>query len=176
MNKLDDLADLIKEKNEVDAKIANIVGRPAQVGHAGEFIASVLFDIQLHHSATHKSSDGIFQSGPLTGRDVDIKWYLKHEGLLDLNPTAPPDYYLVLAGPKAGAISSRGSVRPWKIEFVFLFDAQQLLAALRPRGVKLGIATSVVSEFWVKAEIYPTQRNHMLMLSDEQKQQLTRFR
>ncbi|HEU5382900.1 MAG TPA: hypothetical protein VFV38_46425, partial [Ktedonobacteraceae bacterium] len=140
------------------------------------FIASVLFDIQLHHSATHKSSDGIFQHGALAGRNVNIKWYLKHEGLLDLNPPSSPDYYLVLAGPKSGAISSRGAVRPWIIEFVFLFDAQQLLAALRSRGVKLGVATSVASEFWVKAEIYPTQRNQILIVNDEQRRQLARFR
>lgn len=50
MNNLDTLADLIKEKNEVDAKIASIIGRPAQVGHAGEFIAAALFGIQLHYS------------------------------------------------------------------------------------------------------------------------------
>ena len=53
MNNLDEFADLIREKNRVDAKIANMIGRPAQVGHAGEFIAAALFDIQLHQSAVH---------------------------------------------------------------------------------------------------------------------------
>ncbi len=176
MNNLDALADLIKEKNEVDAKIASIIGRPAQVGHAGEFIAAALFDIQLHQSAAHKSSDGVFLQGPLAGHTVDIKWYLKHEGVLDLNPTDPPDYYLVLVGPKSPAVSSRGGVRPWTIEFVFLFDAHQLLATLRPRGIKLGVATSIATEFWTKAEIYPAQRSPILTLNDEQRRHLAHFR
>ncbi|HET8844989.1 MAG TPA: hypothetical protein VFN35_26180 [Ktedonobacteraceae bacterium] len=38
------------------------------------------------------------------------------------------------------------------------------------------IATSVASEFWLNAEIYPAQRNHLLTLSDERRQQLARFR
>ena len=111
MNDLAKLADLIKEKNIVDGKIASMIERPAQVGHAGEFIAAAIFGIQFHPSASHGSSDGIFLRGPLTERTVDIKWYLKHEGILDLNYNAPPDYYLVLAGPKSAAGSSRGATR-----------------------------------------------------------------
>src|SRR5258708_11066637 len=76
MNNLVQLAELIKEKNVVDGKIASILWRPAQVGHAGEYIAAALLGIQLHQSASHASSDGRFLQGPLTGRSVDIKWYL----------------------------------------------------------------------------------------------------
>jgi hypothetical protein len=175
MNNLVQLAELIKEKNVVDGKIASILGRPAQVGHAGEYIAAALLGIQLHQSASHASSDGRFLQGPLTGRSVDIKWYLKHEGTLDLNPTTPPDYYFVLVGPKSASASSRGAVRPWVIESVFLFDASQILAVLRPRGIKLGIATSVASELWIRAEIYPVQQNHVLTVDEAQRQRLALF-
>ena len=176
MNNLVQLAELIKEKNLVDGKIASILGRPAQVGHAGEYIAAAIFGIQLHRSASHASSDGIFLQGPLAGRSVDIKWYLKHEGILDLNPTTPPDYYLVLVGPKSAPASSRGAVRPWGIESVYLFDAYQILGVLRPRGIKLGIATSVASELWTSAEIYPVQRSHVLTVDEVQRQRLALFR
>lgn len=176
MNNLVQLAELIKEKNLVDGKIASILGRPAQVGHAGEYIAAAIFGIQLHRSASHASSDGIFLQGPLAGRSVDIKWYLKHEGILDLNPTTPPDYYLVQVGPKSAPASSRGAVSPWGIESVYLFDAYQILGVLRPRGIKLGIATSVASELWTSAEIYPVQRSHMLTVDEVQRQHLALFR
>src|SRR5437879_4627028 len=162
MDDLTELADLIKEKNVVDNRIANIIGRPAQVGHAGEYIAASIFGIELHHSASHKDSDGYFINEPPAGRSVNIKWYLKHENILDLKPENPPDYFLVLTGPRSVAASSRGGVRPWSIESVFLFEAQRLIEALRLRGIKLGIATSVIRELWNSAEIYPVQRNNIL--------------
>jgi hypothetical protein len=42
---------------------------------------------------------------------VNIKWYLKREGLLDTSESVRLDYYLVLAGPRSAAASSRGSTR-----------------------------------------------------------------
>lgn len=170
------LANLIKEKNAVDNRIAAIIGRPAQVGHAGECIASVIFAIKLHESATHKGSDGEFASGPLVGKTVNIKWYLKREGIVDLNLQHFPDYYLVLTGPKTGTISSRNGTRPWTIEAVFLFDAQQLLNVLNASNKKIGIATSIVRKLWEEAEIYPQQKNNLLMVSAEQQAQLALFR
>jgi len=80
------------------------------------------------------------------------------EGILDITPETLPDFYLVLTGPKGAPTSSRGTMRPWLISYVFLFDAAKLLADLR--GVKVGIATSVRQHIWDMAEIYPTQRNN----------------
>jgi hypothetical protein len=45
MDDLTTFADLIREKNAVDNRIANMIGRPAQVGHAGE---SYRFRQRLH--------------------------------------------------------------------------------------------------------------------------------
>src|SRR6266571_6582209 len=101
MDDLTSLASLIKEKNVVDTRIASIIGRPAQVGHAGEYIAATIFGVRLHPSASHRGSDGYFINEPLAGQTVNIKWYLKHENVLDLNPRNPPDYYFVLTGPRA---------------------------------------------------------------------------
>jgi hypothetical protein len=36
-------------------------------GHLGEWIASVVFDIELESSASAKGIDGRFRSGPLRG-------------------------------------------------------------------------------------------------------------
>jgi hypothetical protein len=169
------LANLIKEKNAVDNRIAAIIGRPAQVGHAGECIASAIFDIKLHQSASHRGSDGEFASGPLAGKTVNIKWYLKRDGLVALKAHDYPDYYFVLTGPKTGAMSSRNSTRPWTIEAVFLFDAQQLLHVLNENNRKIGI-TGVAVKLWDEAEIYPEQKNNLLTLSAEQQEQLALFR
>ena len=63
IGRLDELAQLIREKNEHDARITAIVGRPALIGHVGEYIASQIFNVALHESATHKGSDGYFLRG-----------------------------------------------------------------------------------------------------------------
>src|SRR4051794_10887323 len=42
------LADLLREKNAIDREIAAVLGRPALQGHAGEYIAAAVFDIELH--------------------------------------------------------------------------------------------------------------------------------
>lgn len=45
------LSELIKEKNNIDREISNIIRRPAFIGHAGEYIASEIFDIELEMQA-----------------------------------------------------------------------------------------------------------------------------
>jgi hypothetical protein len=51
MNKLPELSALLQEYNAIGDKIAAVTGRPAQIGHTGEYIASLIFDIRLEHSA-----------------------------------------------------------------------------------------------------------------------------
>jgi len=95
--------------------------------------------------------------------------------LLDINSDLLPDFYLVMTGPKSGAISSRGTTRPWLISSVFLFDTHELVRMLKARGIKIGIATSVRGQMWDDAEIYPVQRNNNLILSSDQKRELALF-
>jgi hypothetical protein len=170
------LAKLIKQKNLIENEIASIIQRPAQVGHAGEFIASQIFDIQLMESAAHKAIDGYFRSGPLMGKSVNIKWYGYQEGLLDITPGALPDFYLVLTGPKKTADSSRGGTRPWVIHHIYLFDANELVTSSQFRGTKIGTATSVPKEYWNNAEIYPNSQCGVLTITPEQIKQLDWFR
>lgn len=143
-------------------------------GHLGEWIAAQIFDIQLEQSAVAAGIDGKFRSGPLQGRPVNIKWYLKREGLLDTSESARLDYYLVLTGPPSAAASSRGATRPWRIDAVFLFDARQLRAEQIERGVKRGTASSVVKWQWSAAEIYPVA-NSVLPVSSRQAELLHLF-
>jgi hypothetical protein len=77
-------------------------------GHIGEWIAAQVFGIELEASAVAAGIDGRFHSGPLQGRTVNIKWYLKREGLPDTTEPAALDYYLVLTGAPAAAVSSHG--------------------------------------------------------------------
>ena len=169
------LLKLLKEKHLIDEKIANVVGRPAQIGHVGEYIASGIFDITLEASAVAKGIDGHFATGPLAGRSVNVKWYGKLEGFLDLTPAHLPDEYLVMTGPRSTALSSRGGHRPWLIQSVFLFDAHDLVQQLGARGSKLGVASSVPRQFWDGAEIYPEPRNRRLLPSNEQRAMLALF-
>jgi hypothetical protein len=129
------IADLRRGRNVMDVAIAEIIGRPMTSGHLGEWIAAQVFDVELMDSAAEPAIDGRFRSGPLTVRTVNVKWYLKQEGLLDLTESAVLDYYLVLTGPRSGAVTSRQSTRPWRIDTVYLFDASELLAQQhRPPG------------------------------------------
>src|SRR5437763_303104 len=96
---LQQLAALVKERNAVDDQIAALIGRPAERGHTGEYLAAAIFGITLHESAVYKGSDGRFAAGPLAGRSVNVKWYGTQQGLLDLHLEGAPDDYLVLTGP-----------------------------------------------------------------------------
>jgi hypothetical protein len=169
------IASLIRERNVIDEKIAAVIERPMTAGHLGEWIAARVFDIELETSAVTAAVDGRFRTGPLRGRTVNVKWYLKREGLLDIIEAPALDYYLVLAGPVSAAMSSRGGRRPWCIEAVYLFDAKQLLDEQRQRRVKMGIASSVRGAQWAAAEIYPKAVNRTLPISSVQVELLELF-
>ncbi len=175
MEGLERLAELIKNRNEIDAEIARIIGRPALPGHIGEWIASKIFKIELRQSASEKGIDGYFTEGPLKGCSVNIKFYPKRTNILDINPKYLPDYYLVLTGPQSPPASSRGTTTPLCITNVYLFKAQELINKLKELGVRIGIATSIRQCFWHEAEIYPNQNNRTILLSEEQKKLLELF-
>ena len=156
MSNLEQLASLLARHNAIDEDIEALIGRPALRGHVGEWIAQEIFEVTLAESAVQKDFDGRFANGPLTGKTVNVKWYGKREGLLDINnPDGVPDYYLVMTGPRAEAMTSRWQTRPWVITEVFLFDASALVDRLRKRGVKLGVPTSVWQPEWEAARVYP---------------------
>ena len=171
---LSDLADLLARRNALDARIGAIIGRPALAGHIGEWIASKVFDIQLEDSAVAKAIDGRFRSGPLAGKTVNIKIYGKREGLLDTNSDPSLDYYLVLCGPKATTLTSKGGTRPLRVTNVYLFDAAAIRTDQLSRGTKSGVASSIRTALWTEAEIYP--RFHpVLKLAAEQRRALAFF-
>src|SRR5947207_10675246 len=175
MDKLPQLASLLKSRNVIDSKIASLIGQPVQVQSVGEYIASVIFGIALEEKTTHKTSDGHFSHGPLTGQTVDVQWRTKHDGILHLKTDPLPDYYLVFVGSKEATALHSLSI-PWVIESVHLFHSDELLNALRERGVQLGSGTSITGPLWERAEIYPVQRNHQLILSNDERTLLALFR
>ncbi len=162
------IAELLWKRNGIDAEIAGIIGRPMTSGHLGEWIAAQVFDLELESNAAAAAIDGRFASGPLQGRTVNVKWYLKRDGVLDVTVASSPDFYLVLTGPAPRPTPQDRRTRPWCIEGVYLFDAERLLAELAARGVKIGVASSVAAAQWAAAEIYP-RNNPVLPLTAEQK-------
>ena len=175
MDTLSRVASLLRARNAIDADLALLINRPMTSGHLGEWMASVIFDIALEESAVAKAIDGRFRSGPLVGRTVNVKWYLKREGMLDVTEDPSLDYYLVLAGPRSAILGSRGGTRPWTIDSVFLFHALSVSQTLRVRGAKLGVASSVRNADWDAAEVFPRQ-SQVLPLSDRQRGWLQLFR
>lgn len=173
-NDLNRLADLINSRNQNGSEITSIIGRPAQLGHIGEYIASKVFDIRLHESAVHKGSDGTFQNGVITGSTVNIKFYGRREGILDIRRDALPDYFLVFTGPVSSLESSKFHTRPWLITNVYLFNANILITELKDRKLKIGTATSVAKRFWEAAEVYPDDKVSY-GLSERQQRMLSLF-
>lgn len=143
-------------------------------GHAEEWIAKQIFDLRLEELANAEGIDGRFQSGPLAGRTVNVKWYLKREGMLDVTRSLRLDYYLVLAGPAVRAQDSK-TLRPWRITSVYLFDAQKLLTELQESGKRIGIASSITLKQWAAAEIYPNPMNSVLVLNERRRVQIAAF-
>ncbi len=168
---LDELAALIHERNSWEERISAIIGRPASIGHLGEFIASAIFGIRLAANANHKSIDGWFEHGPLEGRSVNVKWYAKRERLLDMCVESGPDFYLVLAGPSEPNVTTHGP-RPWLIESVYLFEDTVLRGLV---SSKIGVATSVRHEVWERHQIFPNQNPALMALTDVQLRTLRSF-
>lgn len=169
---LKSIAMLLRQRNDIDARIADIVGRPVVHGHLSDWIAAQIFDIELEPAA-NKAVDGWFRSGPLAGRTVNVKHYTRNEGLLDMTDSDELEYYLVMTGPRGAARS--GTHRPWTIDQVYLFDAFELTSALRAYMRRIGVATSVRAEHWHAAEIHPRAANPALKLTAAQAAALAGF-
>ncbi|GAB2859204.1 hypothetical protein [Lentzea nigeriaca] len=168
MNDVARVAGLIRERNRIDAALSECIRRPALPGRLGDWIAAQVFGIELEQQTTARGVDGRFADG----RTVNIRWYLKRDNLLDLREDGP-DRYLVLTGPKAPQ-GSAGAVRPLVIDAVYLFDAAAVVADLRARGCKIGVASSVRSHLWEAAEVYP-RHNPEFALTLQQRELLALF-
>jgi len=155
MNEITLLARFLRSRNEIDRRIAFIIGYPTAPGPIGEFIASKIFGIELMEYATQKGFDGHFASGPLAGRTVSVELYGKQDDILDDHPEEDPDYFLVITSPRTAHGMKSGTSRPFIIEHIYLFDAKTLL--------------------WEEAEIYPVQRNKIFPLTEEQRSLLHLF-
>ncbi|BCL12789.1 hypothetical protein [Micromonospora sagamiensis] len=90
------LATLLRAREELDDRITALIGRPAHPGNIGEFIAARVFDIELACTAVQAGYDGVFRSGPLAGRTVNVKNYGDALSGLDIS-SHPCDHYLVLS-------------------------------------------------------------------------------
>lgn len=170
---LEQLAALIRDRNAIDLRLAELLGRPATAGNLGEFIAAAIFDIELAPTGVNPGHDGFFRSGPLAGKTVNVKLYSEDAGGLDIGPYVA-DYYLVLTGPKP--VPSLG-VRslPRRIDAAYLFDMEPLRLDLTARGVGIGIATSVRKALWQEAKVYPPRDGARLLLSPRQVELLQLF-
>ena len=75
----------------------------------------------------------------------------------------------------ASLLKSRDAI-DYKIATIIGHPTAELLNALRERGVQFGTGTSITGPLWERAEIYPVQRNHQLILSNDERTLLALFR
>ena len=109
MDDLAHLAQLLKVRNAIDQVIAAHIGRPAEWGHIGEYIAAAVFGVVLHKAANYRATDGVFLHGPQAGRSVNVKWYGAQENLLGSRPDDSAGY---LSGVHRGETRRRVIARP----------------------------------------------------------------
>lgn len=159
---LERVAELVHKRNKIDQKIHSIVRRAVVHGHLGEYIAGGVFDLAINDNASTPGVDGVFLSGELAGATVNVKWYGRREGILDLTTANRPQYYLVMTGPTG--VGARGGLRPLVIDAVYLFNASRLFEQQRSRGVKIGVASSVPKGLWEAAQVYPVNRTGLDVL------------
>ena len=154
-----------------------MIGRPCLTGHLGEWLASRLFDIELCGSATQAGFDGRFRSGPLMGKSVNVKWYLKQANVIDLTEKVEnrPDFYLVMTGPRSREPNSKLSSRPWAVDFAYLYEARSLHEDLEGRGLFIGVGSSIRTELWGPAQVYPPTPDSPLEVPSEQEESLKMF-
>jgi hypothetical protein len=164
---------LIPTRNDIDLEMARLLGRPATAGNLGEFIAAGVFDIELAATGVNPGNDGVFRSGPLQGKTVNVKLYSEDAGGLEIGPYAS-DYYLVLTGPKPTVGPGPRSL-PRRIDAVYLFDMDALRQDLTARGVGIGIATSVRKVLWQSAQIFPISPGAWFALTPYQVELLRLF-
>lgn len=174
MKPIEQLADLLLKHEETARQIAALIKKPAHRGHIGEFIAMHVFAIDLVRQGNNKGSDGVFRSGNLAGRSVNVKFYSSNDRTLDVNTTAvPPDFYLVLTGPRAARGLLEEPPPLFALDHIYLFEHATLLPLLK--GLAIGAATSVRKAIWDAAEVYPNARNAQLVLTVDQRRLLKMF-
>lgn len=145
------MADLLREREAVETHIGQLLGRPVLHGNIAEWIAAHIFNIQLETRGNAASIDGVFATGDLADKTVNVKYKgWDDRNMLDMTPSSALDYYLVLTGPRM-----RGPALPFRIDAVYLFDAHRLLTDLQGCRLKIGVAASVREELWSSAEVYP---------------------
>lgn len=170
---LQQLVRLLRERDELDARITRIVGRSARPGDVSEFVAARVFDIRLAVNTVQAGHDGMFRSGPLSGQTVNVKLYGDARAGIDIG-SHPCDYYLVLSGPPR--FSAKVAPPRWSISAVHLFETDHLLRTLRGRGTRVGIATGIRRADLEASQIYPeTGELAPLQLTDHQHRLLKLF-
>lgn len=169
------LAELLRARNTVESNIANLLQCEVDLNIVGEQIAASIFGIRFVPATAPGQSAGVFTCPTLAGKTVEVRWYLRREGILNIHTDPAPDYTLVLAGPKFDPSEARALVDPWIITSAYLFHMPELFNMLRTRGVRIGPRISVNSHLWEQAEIFPSSPNSALVLTNEQLRLLQLF-
>lgn len=113
--------------------------------------------------------DMVIIPGGFSTRDL-----LSNQAFIEWMRTAAPCTYKVSVCTGALLSGAAGFLKGRRAT-THLFDAGELLTALRERGVQIGAHTSVIGQLWDRAEIFPVQRNPDLVLTEEQRRLLALF-
>ena len=172
LDDLTDLADLLAQRIALDARIGAIIGRPSPCrAHGGvdrlEGLRHPTRRLCRPKQSTAGSDPARWPARQSTSRST-----ASARACSNSDPTL--DYYLVLCGPKATTLTSKGGTRPLRVTNVYLFDSAEIRTDQQTRGTKSGVASSIRSALWTEAEIYP-RAHPALKLDAEQRRALALF-
>lgn len=179
MSELKKLSRLIRQWNEIEAEIFELIGYPGTISNIGEYLAEQVFGVDLEKSKTQRAFDGKFTQGNLSGRTVNVKIARERERFIDWRDDALPEYFLILTGSRRQSGKSVKRSRPILVTNVYLFNVKETRKNLHSRGVipphGERVQASVTNDQWDEAEIYPKQTSQLLTLTPRQKQMLSLF-
>jgi hypothetical protein len=167
-----DLAALLRERDGIEAEIADAADGSSCCRDVGRFIAARVFDIDLTPHATDPCHTGRFTSGPLTGQTVTVTTDADVVAADDVLASAG-DYHLILRGP--GRCCDGVGHHRFRISEVYLLHARRLRKLLSGHvGGEPG--TRLPYTDLTAARLYPAEgREALLHLTRDQRSVLSLF-
>ena len=170
MDDLTLLVSVLRVNSASSQAVRDVLERLGSSGNIGELLAKNLFAVQHERAISRASFAGRFGSGKLAGQTVKVTYNATRTWQIPIGePNQYPNYYLVFAGPKDTGAKDSGRVRQARFKEAFLFEAAPLIQRLREQGTRLRPnATSVKTEEWEAARIYPGHEGSPLRLTSAQ--------
>jgi len=168
-NKIDQLVNLIRERNEINKKILSNIGLPILIDYIDEYIMSFIFKIHITNSPSKYGLYGYFSEdftgnlyqgkdkgkmvGDYKGKTVNLKWYTERPDKIENNPDYLPDFHLAIIGTSSKCYSMYDEI--WYVEEIYLFNMKDVLKKKNIVENQFN-SIDISKEYKKKNQLYPS--------------------